>query len=64
MVWFYALFYKDYDLTFSGIKKVSKTFVDDYNQELFEKYFNRVTVTIGLLISTIGLFLTIIFSKC
>lgn len=60
----YRITESKYDLTYLGIKKLSKTFVDDYKNELFEKYFNRTTITLGLLISTIGLILTVVFSKC
>lgn len=60
----YRITDKDYDLTYLGIAKLSKTFVDDYKEERFEKYFNRTTITISLLVSTIGLALTVIFSKC
>lgn len=57
----YRINEKTFDLTYSGIMKLSKTFVDDYKKERFDKYFNRTTVTIGLLISTVGLALKLIF---
>lgn len=59
----YRITESNFDLTYLGIKKLSKTFFDEYKDEKFQKYFNRTTVTIGLSVSTIGLILKIIFSK-